>query len=257
MARNHTSQIYDPNTNTWQMPSLPADPAIQRRGKRERIAHAGQALQDSAHSALARGISQHLENIEDAHGGPRSAFIAANASGSADQRQHAQTALDSARQVVDSETQSAKAKAQTLKPLVMAACIPLPPQGTSPAVILDKKQDLLAFFDGMSRANVNAESQKMVRQAIKDGDKLTLFCLLGEPLKLRASALGLNQALLQRLYVEAQLDSEGPHPLAGSAIPAGAGAYVKAMGDVDAAIVEHSDAANAALDDLAQRGGLR
>ena len=265
MAQNSMFDLNDPQTLARAVSAgivrqaTPADPRAVRRARHERIASAGQALHDSDHQALARGIVAHLGNLDGAHDRSTTAVIANHAapSSTADQRAIAQQALTVARQTVDNETAAAKEKAAQLKPLVLAACVPLPPQGTSEQAILDRKADLLSIFAGQSTVSVNAKSQAMVRQAVKDGDTLTLYCLLGDPLKLRAASLGINQSLLQKLYVQAQLDSEGPHPLGGSAIPVGAGAYARMLPDVDAAIREASDAANQTLDDLAQQTGLR
>jgi hypothetical protein len=171
-----------------------------------------------------------------------------------DQREFAQTSLDAQREIVQKSTAAANAAFAILKPRVLADTVKQP-EGVTDAHIADRKADLIAAIEASGKVAGNALAQKLIQQAVADGDMLTVWVLAGDPMKFRAADLGLNQTTLQNVYTQAQFKKVGVNPLLGvGAVPGGE--LIQALPEIQALISETSAAVTQALNALAKECGL-
>lgn len=256
MASSHNDLVYDAATNTWRMPDMASDPAHTRAAQRQRVTSAMHSADASAHKAAARAIAQHLEHIEGAaspmiqanvraHTGPQSTF---------DQRQTAAQIINQNYQVAADEAQAARDQLAQLRPSALASIVPAP--GASEAAIFDRKADIMAALEATGKRGAQAQAEQLVKAAVASGDTLTINVLCGDPLRLRAAALGIDQQALTALYAQLQFDSEGPHPLRGSAIPSAELIHALNDGVMEQAIDQHVNDAQSTLVQLAKERGL-
>ena len=259
MATDHTKLVYDPITNSWQAPQPPATPALQRRAGRERAARAVHAAQSSAHKDLARSIAQHLDAMESAVTGGVEPFVRGNTNPRAtfDQRQNAAAAINSNLQMAQTAAQGARDALSQLRQQTLAAIVPTAQQvNASDIAIESRKQDIVSDLEQTGKRDAQAEAEELVHEAVAQGDRLTLYVLLGDPLRIRAGWLGIDQTALQALYGRLQLAAEGPYPLGGSALPSDELVAILDSGDLEAAIKQHSDDAQGFLMQLGRDTGL-
>lgn len=256
MATDHTKLVFDPITNSWHAPQPPASAALQRRGQRERAARAVHAAQSSDHKALARGIAQHLDAMESAISGGVEPFVRGNTGprSTFDQRKNAAQAINSNLALAHSEAQGARDKLSQLRQQTLASIAPQP--NVSEQVMLDRKADIVSDLEQTGKQGAQLEAEELVREAVAQGDTLTLYVLIGEPLRMRAGWLGIDQQKLASLYAALQMDAEGSHPLGGSAIPSDELVAILNNQDLEQAIQQHEGDAQSFLTQLGRETGL-
>lgn len=243
--------VYNPETNSWNLPTPPVSPAMVLRGQRERIASAARHAPPAAQEH-ARALVNHLSNMAGATDG--AGIIRGTAQQGGSGRQNAAAMLQAQRQIVQDANAGATEALKALKPALLAAVVSLP-DGVTPEQIADKKADLCAALEaaGQNGFNQNQRAQQLLRQAMSNGDNVFLYVLMGEPMQYRASALGYSQTTLQNIYAQAQLEKVGLHPLVG-AVPGAE--LINLLPELAQAITEHTAGVTQALNQLAAEVGL-
>ena len=246
--------VYNPETNSWNLPTPPVSPAMALRGQRERIASAARHAPPAAQEH-ARALVGHLSDIAgtaDTYG-----VIRGTAASGGHGRVNAQAMLDAQRQIVSQSSSAATAELAALKPALLAAVVALP-DGVTPEQVADKKSDLCAALEaaGQNGFNQNQRAQQLLRQAMSNGDNVMLWVLLGEPMQYRASALGYSQTTLQNIYAQAQIEKVGLRPLMGAGAVPGA-ELINLLPEIQGAVSGHIAGATAALNQLAAEVGLQ
>lgn len=266
---NSTDNVWmnDPNErDPFKKYATPPDPKLVRAQRASTFGAAVSGLPFEAREQM-RAILGALSNMEDTS----SAFIVGGIRGAAgftqpnnqangqylqrktatpDQLAYAQSALNAQRQIVAKSTSDANDAFASLKPAVLGAVIGKP-DGVSESAIADRKADLVAAIESAGKVAGNALAQRLIRQAVAEGDQSTIYVLCSDPLKFRAESLGLNQQTLQAVYAQAQSAKVGPMPLLGAGKVPGA-ALIALFPDIQALIKETGSAALAALDALAK-----
>lgn len=250
---NANDMVYDPDTNTWKLPSLPVSEARQRQGQREKIANAAHGISTEARGHV-RKIVDALSDMaatSGAHG-----VIRGTAKSGGDGRKNAQAMLDAQRSIVSQAQTDAKAALSDLRPALLAAVISAP-DGATETQIADKKADLIAALEAVGKSGANFRAQALLSQAMASGDRLMAYVICSpDVMGYRAEALGYRLDTLQQKYAAAQLAKVGLHPLDASAAVPGV-QLINLLPEISQAISGHSAGATAELNQLAAECGLR
>lgn len=244
--------VYNPETNSWNLPTPPVSPAMVLRGQRERIAgaarHAPPAAQEHA-----RALVNHLSNMAGATDG--AGIIRGTAQQGGSGRQNAAAMLQAQKQIVQDANAGATEALKALKPALLAAVVSLP-DGVTPEQVRERREDLIAALQAAGPSGANYRVQQLLSQAMSQNDALMIYVICSpDVMGYRAQTLGYSLQTVQQKYAAAQIEKAGLHPLMGAGAVPGA-ELINLLPELAQAITEHTAGVTQALNQLAAEVGL-